>query len=1365
MMEVISGTRTPRCGVEMEQATRNKLRNVVTQCRRLLEEAVGHELQGRFGIHASQKKDEVVVEDESRMTNLSDEDRAYRKDLIDYYEHIRAFGTKPRDTLAQLVREIAFTHLNRLCAYKMMEAREVYVGGQKFRETVSRGVNSNGVKFYLAENPEDERLFNTGHQDIAYRHFLDWLGGRLSDEIGILFSPDDPANRLYPPQRVLDDVLALINDDELAGIWSQDEVIGWVYQYFTPKELRDQARKESQAPRNSYELAFRNQFFTPRFIVEFLTDNTLGRIWYEMRKGNTALRDQCRYMVRRPSEVFLADGQAEPKVAKKERDDLSREELLRLPVYIPHRPKKDPREIRLLDPAVGSAHFLLYGFDIFLTIYAEAYNDPDLGPALQKDYPTLDELRKAAPGLILKHNLHGIDIDLRATQISVLALWLRCQRAFQEMGLKKDRPKITRSNIVCAEPMPGEDHMLKEFMDQLEPKLLGQLVKVVFDKMKLAGDAGSLLKIEEEIREAVAEARRQWRIGSISRQARLFEDKAEEIQQRFDLSGVSDAEFFEQAEKRVVAALGTYSQRAGDGHRLQRRLFTEDAARGFSFVELSHKSFDIVLMNPPFGNPSRPAKPLIESKYKVSKYDMFSAFVERGLTWLECNGLLGAITSRTGFFLSSFQKWREEIVLREAGPVVFADLGYGVLDTAMVETAAYCIGKRKREARTAFFRLLHADDKPSRLQTAIGAYSRGSLSNETFDIDCKSFNQIPGSPFAYWASQRLLKVFERFPNLTQAGFEAWVGLQTNYDFRWLRLWWEVSETTDSPSVSRRWLPFAKGGEYAHYYCDIPLVVNWDDNGREIKAWKMEELELGHIAENNSQCWNESHYRRIGVTWPSRTNGLSFRVLPSGCIFGHKGPAVFSRLNDKTDLAFTLAVLNSRVFRILTETMLARVTLAQSYEVGIVRSVPIAVTSQASRQALAEDAIEVVKLRRSLDLVSETSHGFVGLPVSLDIESLGELFERHRNTVMSVLEATKKIVGQIESTVLACYDLMESDVDFIESIQEELPLGIEEGEQEAETIIESTSQTTSSGDFSQFAKDQLSYYMGIANGRWDIDYVTHKKAPPQPPDPFDPLPICSPAMLRGSYRLAATQPTEGLALQPNRDGILVDDPSHSHDIVRRVRDGLEKVWRNRTDAIEREICGILGIEDLRDYFRRPGKGGFWDDHVSRYSKSRRKAPIYWLLQSSKKNYALWLYYHRLDRDILFKALNNYVEPKIRLEDDRLDSLRAQKQSSGEPGKGSKKLDKEIEVQEEFVSELRDFAEKLGRAAHLNFGDSEKLNSGVIYDPDLNDGVVLNIAPLHELVPWKEARTYWDDLMKGEYEWSTIGKKLREKGLVK
>jgi hypothetical protein len=209
----------------MDQAIRNKLRGVVTQCRKLLEDSVSQELQGRFGVYAA-RKDDVQVDGEARMSHLGDEDRAARKDILDHFEHIKARGFKAREALDQLVREVAFTHLNRLCAYKMMEARQVYVGDQKFREAVSRGVNSNGVKFYLAEHPDDERLFTSGQQDVAYRHFHDWLGGLLSEEIGVLFSPHDPANRLYPPQRVLDEVLALINDEALADSRTRSTT-GW----------------------------------------------------------------------------------------------------------------------------------------------------------------------------------------------------------------------------------------------------------------------------------------------------------------------------------------------------------------------------------------------------------------------------------------------------------------------------------------------------------------------------------------------------------------------------------------------------------------------------------------------------------------------------------------------------------------------------------------------------------------------------------------------------------------------------------------------------------------------------------------------------------------------------------------------------------------------------------------------------------------------------------------------------------------------------------------------------------------------------------------------------------------------------------
>ena len=289
------------------------------------------------------------------------------------------------------------------------------------------------------------------------------------------------------------------------------------------------------------------------------------------------------------------------------------------------------------------------------------------------------------------------------------------------------------------------------------------------------------------------------------------------------------------------------------------------------------------------------------------------------------------------------------------------------------------------------------------------------------------------------------------------------------------------------------------------------------------------------------------------------------------------------------------------------------------------------------------------------------------------------------------------------------------------------------------------------DAEPLVAELVSYAVGCVLGRWYVRFATGGKPAPTLPDPFDPLsallacPRNRTVSLPHSTHMATLSASTGTAsssMTPN-----TATTSSGGSVM-----SSNSIWKDWADAIEKEACEILGVAELRDYFRKPGAGGFWDDHVKRYSKSRRKAPIY-LLQSSKKNYALWIYYHRLDKDILFKALLNYVEPKIRREESRLDELRSQKTALGPAAKGAKKLDKDIDRQEALISELRDFEDKLRRAANLHL------------DPDLNDGVVLNIAPPRELVPWKEAKCYWDDLMDGKYEWSSIGKQLREKGLVK
>jgi hypothetical protein len=533
--------------------------------------------------------------------------------------------------------------------------------------------------------------------------------------------------------------------------------------------------------------------------------------------------------------------------------------------------------------------------------------------------------------------------------------------------------------------------------------------------------------------------------------------------------------------------------------------------------------------------------------------------------------------------------------------------------------------------------------------------------------------------------------------------------------------------------------------------------------------------------------NEGDYFKSGLNYGKRNNCLSLQVMPSDMIFTDEGQAVFATRED--DGLFVCGLLNTRLYRYVINTF-----CGQHKHSGYLNSLPMVPVSERIKQRLADHVIAEWRFRQACNSREETGNWFAdpidGPPDSLleisrrrlrrelleeirllheRIENENELFDGlqfsddDRTAVVNAFSgfplgmANEVVTSDSQLDELADDELDEEEVQKPQFSAEQygavglycqrFGVTVEQlGDEQVENSILASTRT-------DVSREVVAYALGCAYGRWDIRYALGQCTRSASLTPFDLLPICSPGMLKGDAGIPETSAPIGYPFRINGDGILVDDAEHRDDIERRVRDFLELIWKKRAEAIEKEACEILGVKELRDYFRKPGKGGFWDDHVARYSKSRRKAPIYWLLQSSKKNYALWLYYHRLDKDLLFKALMNYVEPKIRLEADRLRALRSDKAAAGDSGKEAKRLAKDIERQEDLLSEIRDFEDRLRRAANLHL------------EPDLNDGVVLNIAPLHELVPWKQAQNYWDELLKGKYEWSSIGKQLRQKGLVK
>ena len=1591
--------------------TRNKLQRMVASCRDLLTGEFEDQLQEHYGIYPTDGR----VLDIEKLPVQDDETVAVARLLRSRISHIMAGNTVALpDAVRRVLREQAFTVLNRFAALRMAEERGL------IPESIAGGVTSKGAQVFA-----DLAGPGLGGAYDRYRVYLDRLLDELALDLRVLFDRFSPLGLLFPRENVLTELLASINASDIAQVWAADEAIGWIYQYFNDPEERKQMRNESSAPRNSRELAVRNQFFTPRYVVEFLTDNTLGRIWYEMCRGKTRLAGQCRYMVRRPKEIFLnprflsSDSAARPWVKELAMGDFasapedatwseisqvallfdgyevaeqlglgdlgdwalphletlmagkecglkelwelwlvlfvaqrrylkegletrfpeiggglrfvwntwravavsppagtntSQEELLQQPVIIPVRFPKDPREIRMLDPACGSMHFGLYAFDLYEVIYEEALQSEfgvrddllhdygferyprvtinagsvtlrrgsqafsdyhsceiptgdawvviaekadggdgvqlarpyilnadakfrvpfarrvplesfDYAQALKENWFTtavgekflresrcfefsecfasedeaLAAYRRDIPRLIIEHNIHGVDIDPRAVQIAGLSLWLRAQRAWKEQSITAlDRPTIRKSNIVCAEPMPGDEKLLGEFADSLQPRFLGQIVRQVWKSMQLAGEAGSLLKIEEEIADWVKEAKRQWTAMPKGEQLSLFESpakygrKQEELD--LDLSGITDAAFWEEAEERIYDALREFSQSVGEVA-YQRRLFAEDAARGFAFIDICRQRYDVTLMNPPFGDASLPSRAYIEDTYGDTKGDVYKAFVECFHARLVPAGYLGIISSRTGFFLGQSEDWRTRVVLRLFRPIALADLGMGVLD-AMVEVAAYVLRslsaaeardlthsivpvleKVARDSQDRFslpkwqaarsglkrhqalaelehleahgfvqrssgdtvrytprwplvktvtalpepvfpplvcVRALGEKDKGTALLTAM----RGSNEGNLFVTNPSGFAEVPGSPFAYWSSSAVRGVFARFEPFESGERCVRVGLQTSDDFRFVRLSWEP----DAIEGYKTWWPFARGGAFSLFYSDLKLLVHWADEGKEIKAWAESLPGCSHWSRRIASA---DSYFQPGLTWPLRAAAFSPQVLPARVIFSVRGYAVLAPIGE---LRWLLGILSSRAFDYFFKLLLGRFGFPE-FIVGILQKLPLPTADEKSSAELAALASEAWRIKRENDTTQATSHAF-SAPASLAVPGI-TLVERAAAWAARVRtseETVAAIQAEIDDHAFSLYGLDAADRAALTST-----LATEAtGDVEAEA---GEDEDTEAADATALATDLWAYALGCAFGRWDIRYATGERPAPPAPAPFAPLPVCPPGMLQNAAGLPAA-PGDVPASYPVRitwPGLLVDDPAHQEDIERRVGEVLAVLFPGRADAIANEACALLGAKSLREWFRKPA--GFFADHLKRYSKSRRQAPIYWPLSTASGRYTLWIYYHRLTDQTLFQCVTDFIKPKIVEVESDLARLRADEGPRTQ-----------IDEMVEFLAELTGFRDELLRIAALP------------WKPNLNDGVLITASPLWSLFrlpKWqKDLKACWLDLEKGEYDWSHL-----------
>ena len=1246
----------------ISQSGKSVIERFVTRAKALLMDNVTALLQQHYGIWTDGRQlpvEQLPTDD----TNIIHTARLLR-DRLQHIQNALPANTANAERIAvgQLVSEQAFTILNRFCALRMCEERELVF------ESIRNGYNSGGFETYgEVTKGLDMPLFH------RYQTYLLSIFDELSVELPSIFNRFSPYGLIFPDETTLFALFDLINDKQLTSsqdaqtgaalnLWQEDETIGWIYQYYNSLEERRAIRDASAKPRNSREMAIRNQFFTPEYIVRFLTDNALGRYWYEMTNGQSHIGDICQYMVHRPDE------------------------------QMPSVPLKEPTEIRILDPTCGSMHFGIYAYEVMEYIYLDAWDNQ---PSLLNDFrytETRESFRKLIPGLILEHNLYGCEIDPRALQMAALSLWLRAQRSYSEMGISsEDRPLIRRSNLILAEAMPGNKRMLNALMQGLD-KPMQRLVRKVWDKMQYVGEAGLLIRMEKEIESEIEELRSNWSKVNRGSQLDMFSanaeaDEAQALQAAKLSSREAKAKFFAQVTENLQAALRSLSQQLSEEEGYENVLFTDDAIRGFAFIELCQQRYDVILMNPPFGEGSVNTSGYLDTNYSNWCRNLVCAFFIRMQQLLTDEGRLGAIFDRTVMIKSSYENFRKQNL---CGFITHcADTGWGVLD-ASVETSTMVLNKFKSDIEGAFIDVLevNAEDKKDRILELIQSISDGKQSKSIYFSKSKDFENLPNTIIGYYLNEVILALF-RYKNLSSRGLQARQGhafiSSMNY-----RLFYELSSFSDLHCLYN-------GGSFSLFYSISRDCVKWINNGVAIKA---------HPSFRNS---SGEYQLSSGVGYGKRGEIVDAHILKKDHFFTVEGLAIpkISRSDSFAVLGHINSILGQYAINLYC---------AQHKHAGYMNLLPM--PGYSSKQAEIENTINaIINIKRHWFSLDETNLEYHGLIGQMNIiTSIKDAIDAMQEKLNSDNGNYLELVKQNDDLWMDLANI-DKDSDFRATLND---YKSRRPYEELISIDGATQQNII--DPKVMAQEIIQELVGMAFGRWDIRFAQHPETTPPFGDVFDALPFMPVVSLA---KAPANYPINIPA-----DGILSNDEESSICLSKRVRDVIHAIWPSIADDVEFELCKLINYDSLQEYFDDPN--GFFDYHFKRYTKSRRKAPIYWPISSPQGEFTYWVYYPKLSQNTL-PSLILLLENEATVIRNNL--TKAQAANNKAEANHWLLLQQE---NESLITELR--------------------NINASYKPNQDDGVPVTAAPLAALFRhrlWQnECKDNLQALKDGEYDWSHL-----------
>ncbi|WP_216923313.1 BREX-6 system adenine-specific DNA-methyltransferase PglX [Synechococcus sp. CCAP 1479/9] len=802
------------------------------------------------------------------------------------------------DFLREAEQQAAYTLLNRLVILRLME--EPGPSGQPLRKPalIKGGWGSTAYQDFrdlargvVRDDPTE-----------GFGFLLQLVFEELAEDLPGLFGSAGIGDLIPIPPATLRHAVEELSKDELESCWADDMTLGWVYQYWNdPERERLDAKINDGGKIEPHEIASKTQMFTERYMVDWMLQNSLGLMWFTLcKKNGWAPEVQTNGTLQRLEErrVEWRAKRSAGEVSLTALMPLETEEEQRWAYFLPGQEIPDEavelaphsvRDWKILDPAVGSGHFLVVALGLLLALFQEEARHRGL-----QDAPEWSQ--KAIVEHLLAHTLYGIDIDPRAVQIAAASLWLKGKALCPE--IEPEQLNLVAPNLRLAD-LPDDDPALAELRSDIEAEtgISGEFTSQILQALRGADHLGSLLKIDQAV-DAV--------IDQQERRLKALRTKAQQVQA--DLFGgappVQEEMDFSAAEARadIQELLEQFLSHHSSAYDLGLRLQGEQLASGVRFTRLlKEDAYHLVIANPPYQGTGRiESNGYVELHYSLGKADLYAAFLLRGLELAKPGGFSAMLTMRGWMFIKQYSALREGL-LSTSSLRLLLDLSSGAFEeisaAQVVVSVASSIFQRSESPLGPALALKIFDEK---FVTSAGEVTRkraASLAQQDlFRFQAHDLKAVPEWPLIYWWDSEKLSLYQSAPLIGDVA-PARQGLATADNARFLRKPWEPTMGGD------RWQPFIKGAEGRAWVEPLNELIDWRNQGLAMRSFERAVLR------------NPEYYFRLGVAFSMIGANFSARVHRYPSIIDVMGSSIYTE-----DLAGAVCAMNSSSARMILQSL-------------------------------------------------------------------------------------------------------------------------------------------------------------------------------------------------------------------------------------------------------------------------------------------------------------------------------------------------------------------------------------------------------------------------------------------------------------